>query len=98
MTSLKEIRVAIPLFPQLNNEWEYHLIFKPMRDLVDAVMKMQESGRDQISVAVDFPIWIQRKRKEMADFLRKAPFLVLRTPRFVDRMLLAKGLPLDYLD
>lgn len=81
MTSLKEIRLVIPNFCEFIYGDTIHPLFNPMGELLNAAAKAWDSGRRTISVVVDFPVWFDRNNKAVADVLRKAPFLKLRTPR-----------------
>lgn len=83
MTNLKEIRLVIPLLCE-DMSISYIRIFKPMGDLLNAASKAWDGGRRTISVVLDFPVWLDRNQGELAEVIRRAPFLKLRTPRFFD--------------
>jgi hypothetical protein len=84
MTSLKQIRIVIPEDCEFVPCLDPDILFKPTGDLVNAVARVQRDRRDAISVVVDYPIGLDRFQATLAETLERAPFLMVRTPRFLD--------------
>ena len=91
MTSLREIRLVVPSWLEAIPASNIEPIFKPMGELLNAVAKARGGGRGPISVIVDMPVWLDRDHEVLADVLRRAPFLRLRTPRHFDGRVMDDG-------